>query len=257
MLKFNQFLKENRDEEHLPIGPDDWDFENQVFTGMDAYDIRDKHLHGETSDEQLGHLIESLVPDAKFKSAKYANIRNSKQAKLEAVYGHSHKPLTNDEISKNAVETAKWFDSLKPEDQKKELGLARKRRAAAGLGGHLSGNQKNETANDVPTNGRKNRTVGVSGSPAQYSHITSDGSHKVVNTCVNATASCGGVGEGRGIHGSCLAQKAQGQQDTSRANRDHYSQGEHHSIQSSRDHVITLMHEIRSANDKANRGELK
>jgi hypothetical protein len=135
------------------------------------------------------------------------------------------------------------------------LAGAQARRKAAGLSGHLAGNQKNETANDELTNGKKNHTYGISGSPAQYSHVCKGGEHKIVNTCVNATASCGGTGKERGTGGSCLAQKAQGQQHTTRANRDHYSQGERHNHQSNADHVITMAHEIRTANKKANASE--
>ena len=264
MITFKQFITEDRD---LGKTLTDHDFHHQAFMGMDAYDIRDNHKHKPHSEKQLVSLSEEMElfeakitgerGDAKFDSEKYSRIRKSKQDKLENVYGTSDKPMSNKEISANAVSSAKWFDSLHPKEQKAELSAASKRRKAANLGSHLSGNQKNETANDVPTNGKKNYTVGISGSPAQFSHITSGGAHKIVNTCVNATDSCGGVGKERGTGGSCLAQKAQGQQHTNRASRDHYSQGERHSPESNRDHVITMMHEIRSMNKKANEGSVE
>ena len=255
MRTFKQFMDETP-----PMDPvADYDFDVQAFMGMDAYDITENATRGLSEEVDLVELTEARIEgergDAKWDHPKYAKIRSNKQAKLEAVYGKSDAPLSNKEIAAHSLATLKHHDSLSPKAQKENHAAALSRRKAAGLGGHLAGNQKNETANDVHTGGKKNHTYGISGSPAQYSHITKGGEHKIVNTCVNATASCGGTGKERGTGGSCLAQKAQGQQHTTRASRDHYSQGERHNHQSNADHVLTMAHEIRTANKKANASE--
>lgn len=263
MLRFKQFEndkdKEKRDEEI------------QGFMGMDAGYIGKEFpkIHQISESELVSGSV--LSEDAAFDpehekfTDKYIRLRNAKQSKLESVYGKQEKKLTNGQLSQNAVDTVKWFHSLKPKEQAAALAQARKNRKAAGVGGeHLHGNTKNETANDELINGRKNHTYGISGSPAVYPHINGDGSVTNHITCPHATSACGGGSteaeeQGRvdknapklGTGGSCLAQKAQGQQDTNRVSRDHYSQTERHSLESHRDHVLTMMAELKNAHAKA------
>jgi len=265
MLTFIEFLKEDVFTHSKGV---DYDAGVQGFMNMDAQDARDQKINKEKHLVTLAEPDESLIREAHGADhvasteygadrwdPKYTKIRNAKQKRLEDVYGVSDKPLSNKEISAHAVNVAMEFDSLSPKDQKARLSLAKQRRTAAGLQStHTAGNSKNETANDVPSAGRKNLTYGLSGSPEGYPHITSGGVKYVV-TCPAATASCGGTGTKRGIGGTCLAQMAQGKQSIIRAARDHYSQAEHHNKDSLSDHVITLMHNIRLLNKQANSAE--
>jgi len=254
MLGFKDHDKENAKEQR--------DEDNQGFLGMDAGYIgqpfpKITKLHESEISEGECPLEEDIDFDpeknAKF-TEKYTGLRTAKQEKLENVYGKQDKKLSNKELSDNAVDVANNFHKLEPAEQRIAVAGAKARRKAAGLGGkHLHGNTKNETANDVVIGGKKNHTYGISGSPAVYPHILGDGSISNQVTCNHATASCGGTGAKKGIGGSCLAQKAQGQQDTNRVSRDHYSQAERHSLESHGDHVLTLMHEIKLAHAKAGR----
>ena len=266
MLRFKEF-NDDKDQEKR-------DTEIQGFMGMDAGYVGKPYPKVHHVSESFDADGEVLTEDSataldpaqheKF-TEKYVRLRHAKQDRLEGVYGKQDKKMTNGEVSKNAVDTVKWFHGLNPAEQAAALTQARKNRKASGLGGkHLHGNTKNETANDEEINGRQNHTYGISGSPAVYPHINGNGSISNHITCPHATSSCGGGSKeaeeaGKidkdaptlGTGGSCLAQKAQGKQDTNRVSRDHYSQAERHSPESNRDHVLTMMHEIKSAHAKA------
>lgn len=257
--------------------PDEWDTEASKFDtskfdpnasvreGGDAR-FTHKYLHGNirTKAEEDAGRAKAKKDGKEYSGALEGERTNDgrlrKQAKLERIYGKQDRKLTNDELSENALRVLHDYhnkrDGESDEDlkirQKKMISDAKTRRAAAGIGGsHLSGNTKNETANEVETNGRENHTYGISGSPMRYPHINGDGSVSMHVTCQHATEGCGGSDTGKGTGGSCLAQKAQGQQDATRVNRDHYSQAERHSKESHADHVLTMMDEIKKAHKKA------
>ena len=211
-----------------------------------------KYLHGNIRTKADVETATKAGKKGKAEGERTQEGRLIKHAKLENTYGKQGKAVSNSEISDNAVDTIKSFHKLDAKGKREALSSARKKRKLSSVGGsHLSGNTKNETANDVEIAGRKNHTYGISGSPARYPHIHGDGSIKDQVTCPHATESCGGGDGEKGIGGSCLAQKAQGQQDATRVNRDHYSQSERHSKQSNSDHVITMANEIRNAHKKA------
>jgi len=253
-------------------GKEKRDTEIQGFMGMDAGYIGKEFpkIHN-LSEEVIANNIQEETqydPEHEKFTDKYKRMRDGKQSLLVGVYGKQEKKLTNSQLSKNAVDTVNWFNNLDKKSQKAAIAKAKANRVAAGLGGkHLHGNTKNETANDIELNGRKNHTYGISGSPAVYPHINGDGSISNHITCPFATSSCGGGSKeaeasGKidkidkddpklGTGGTCLAQKAQGKQSTTRVLRDHYSQGERHSLESHRDHVLTMMDEIQKAHSKA------
>ena len=254
-------------------------------------DSVDDSIRGEIIQEQMmyGHIclecFEDYLNEGKetIKSAKAlnalallkANIKLEKQhrdklhGKIADVYGE-HKPeprssvFSHEDVANNSHRVVSHFLELEktnPKAAKQMLADAKERRIRAGfLKSHLSGNDKNETANDVEYKGKKNDVKGMTGSAAffKYRHKDENGnnSEKNVITCAHSTSACAGVGEYRGHGGceggSCLAMSGHGAMAKLRARRAHYEQGAI-DPRTRDDHALTLFHELREHRRKAHK----